>query len=358
MRALILPLLVVASPAAAQLRAVPDQPASASAARSGVDVFLINDSDSDVAGDAPARIEVTTADAARIALVPSAAAPDRVAAHGFARVRYLPAGVVEVVAAPPAEAPPEPPNTAAVDPVARTETVLATSAGTSAGFLDRFRPHEPTYGVFGLANAGAKLQFSVALQPFGGDGIASHIRVAYTQTMFWAIDRPSGPFRQTVYSPEAFVDVPVGDSLTLAGGYRHDSNGRGWPLSIDVNRIFVRAAKSFDLGNGWSAELIPQAWFYIDHAGAPGFDRYWGYSSLKATIGRRDGIKLAVMARGNPGTGKGGAELFASYPLAGIGRDGGIGLYLFGQAYTGYGEALDQYRINDSHARLGISLTR
>jgi outer membrane phospholipase A len=47
--------------------------------------------------------------------------------------------------------------------------------------------------------------------------------------------------------------------------------------------------------------------------------------------------------------------LFVSYPLAKL---GGLGIYVFGQGFTGYGEALDDYRVNDTHARIGIALTR
>ena len=55
-------------------------------------------------------------------------------------------------------------------------------------------------------------------------------------------------------------------------------------------------------------------------------------------------------------SGRGAAELFASYPLARV--DGDLGFYLFAQGFTGYGEALDDHRRRDTHARIGIALTR
>ena len=190
--------LMLSTPAAAQLRAVPEQPASLSAAKRGVEVVLINDGPVDVAGAAPARIEVTTADAARIALVPMARPPATIPARSFARVRYVAAGVIAVdvreIPPPPAlpstetraaERPPLPPPPGiAIPPAAmRTEPLppssveaapsppairsptatrmrpptaptpvttaqstvwrrtLVTANGTSAGFLDRFIPH-------------------------------------------------------------------------------------------------------------------------------------------------------------------------------------------------------------------------
>jgi phospholipase A1 len=357
-----------ASPAAAQLRVVPDQPVSASAARAGVDVYLMNESDRAVPAEAPATLAITAADASRLTLVPAERAPATIAARSFARVRYVSSGVVEVAVAPPvapteaqtAEAnvkawpAPLPPASSA------GETQVASANGRSSAFIDRFRPYEPIYGVAGLRDSGAKLQVSFALKPFGGTNALSYFTFAYTQTMFWAIDQASGPFRATTYSPEAFFDVPLDDRTRIGVGFHHDSNGRGDALSLDVNRVTARVSHSFDLGSGWTAELTPQAWFYVGQRETPSdFADYWGYTSLKASVGQVDGLKLSLFGRGNPGTGKGALEAFVSYPLSRLsgGRDG-LGVYLFGQAFTGYGEALEDYRINDSHARIGIALTR
>ncbi|UIJ45509.1 phospholipase A [Sphingomonas cannabina] len=344
MRLLPLILAAAATPAAAQVRQLPAPIASAEAARQGVDIYLVNEGEAAQSSVPPARLEITAADGTRLVLEPVSGSPAEVPAHGFVKLGYRLAetGVAAAQPAPPAAA-----------PIAR-ETVVASGNGEASGFLDRFAPYEPIYGVVGADDAGAKLQVSFALKPFGGDGLLSRFTFAYTQTMFWAIDRPSAPFRSTTYSPEAFFDIPVAHDLNVAAGFRHDSNGEDGPGSISVNRLTLRAAKRFDLGDGWHAELVPQVWAFLDDTS--GLDRYWGYTSLKAAIGQADGIKLSVTARGNPGTGKGGAELFASYPLAGVGD--GIGIYLFGQAFTGYGEALDDYRINDTHARFGIALTR
>lgn len=353
--------MLAACPAAAQLRAVPDQPASAAAARRGVDVYLLNEGDAPVDGKAPPTIEVTAADAARVTLVPAEQAPASIAPHGFARVRYISAGVL-AVGAPPPMLPiwPNPPTpgmtTATVEPAASTETPTLSANGHAAGFLDRFAPYEPVYGVAGGGDSGAKLQVSFALRPFGTEGALSHLVFAYTQTMFWAIDRPSGPFRTTTYTPELFVDAPIGHGLSLAAGYRHDSNGKAGAVSIDVNRLTLRVAKIFDLGRGWHAEVVPAGWVYIGERETPfELKRSWGYTSLKAAIGKDDGLKLSVTGRGSFETGRASAELYASYPLQ---RFGGLGIYLFGEAWTGYGEALDDYFVRDDHARIGIALTR
>jgi len=332
-------MLAFATPAAAQLRPLVEPPASAEAAKTGVDVYLVNDGPQP-ATQAPAPIETRAADGTKLTLTALTADPVTVQPGAFAKVRYH--QVDETAAAPPA--------------VARTETIVADSSGRSS-LLDRLRPHEPVYGVFGAGDAGGKLQLSFAFRAFGSKE-GPNLNFAYTQTMFWALDRPSGPFRATNYSPELFVDLPLDHTTLLGFGYRHDSNGGGVTDSVDINRIFARASKRLALGDGWDLDVTPQAWLYFgEHGIADDISRYWGYTSLTAAIGREDSVKLAVTGRGNPGTGKGAAEAFLSYPLAGI-WDGLPHLYIFGEAFTGYGEALSDYNRRASHARLGIAFTR
>ena len=343
-------MLAFADPAAAQLRPLVEPPASAEAAQQGVEVFLLNEGTAPVPAQGPAEIEAVAKDGTRLRLI---AAPDEVLTvqpGAFARLHYRLAA-----AAPAQPAPPIP--IAQVAQPSPAEQNVADSSGTSSGFFDRFRPHEPIYGAFGLNDAGGKLQLSFAFRALGREDGPS-LNFAYTQTMFWALDRPSGPFRATNYSPELFVDLPIDRTMTVGLGYRHDSNGLGTIGSIDVNRVFARVSKRFALGDGWSAEVAPEAWFYVGRQGiASDLERYWGYSALSASVGQQDGIKLSLMGRGNPGTGKGAAEAFISYPLAAI-WDGLPHIYLFGQAFTGYGEALSDYNRYDRHARLGIAFTR
>lgn len=362
----VLPLLLIAAPAAAQVRAIPSQPASEREALRGVEVILINEGAAAVPADGPRQIEVTAADGVRLMLERIPAPAATVPPGGFIKARYVP---VAYVARPaPSPIPGMPAQTAGVgqpypgDALPPTvteggEREILQSAGSAAGFLDRFAPDEPIYGAVGLGDSGGKLQVSFAFQPFGGAGALSALKFAYTQTMFWRLDLPSGPFTNTTYSPELFADMAIDDSAVLGFGWRHDSNGGGPDSSIDANRIFARFTKSFELGDGWRAEVTPQAWLYVGKQGmAPDLDRYWGNGSLGLTLVKPDSLKLHISARGNPRSGRGAAELFASYPVASVG--GEVGIYLFGQAFTGFGEALDEYRRRDTHARIGIALTR
>lgn len=321
------------------LRIVAEPPASAGAAESGVQVFALNEGSEPVEA-VPSEMTVVAADGTRLRIVPVDTATATVAPGGFRTLRY------RVVA--PAVAQATPPI-----PAKDAETVVATASGTRSGFLDRFEPHEPIYGAFGLGSDGAKLQFSLAVRPFDGAGLLDGVRLAWTQTMFWAIDAPSGPFRSTNYSPEVYYQRALTNDLVGAVGYAHDSNGRD-AGSIDVNRLFASASYALPIGDGWQVEATPKAWTYVG-TGYRDLDRYWGNWSLGAAIGQADGLRIAATLRNPLGSRRAG-ELFASYPLTRIG--GGTGLYVFGQAFSGYGEAIDDYRLRSSSARLGIAFTR
>lgn len=342
--------LLAATPAAAQVRAVPAQPDSEQAALRGVEVFLVNEGAAPIADAGPRQIEVTAVDGTRLVLERAPGPTPTIAPGGFAKARYVPVAVAGVKV-PPAEQ-----HAAAQIPA--EERVVQSSTGSSAAFLDRFEPHEPIYGAFGTGDSGGKLQMSFAFRPFAENAPLQlgNLRFAYTQTMFWAIDEPSGPFRSTNYSPEVYADISFDETTRIALGWRHDSNGRGVADSVDMNRIFARAEKTFDLGGDWRLDVAPMAWVYVGHAGAAhDLPKYFGYTSLSAAIAQKDGFKLSLTGRGNFETKRAAAELFVSYPLTKV---AGLGFYLFGQAFTGQGEALDAYRKRGSHARIGIALTR
>ena len=343
-----------ASPAAAQLRPLVAPPENAArASTDGVDVFLINEGREAAPVAAPETIDTIAKDGTTLTLelVRSTADTAPVPPGGFAKLRYRLAPIAppvsQVASAARREATAEEPG----------ETQVADSHGLASGFLARFRPYEPTYIAIGSGQENTKAQFSFAMRPFGGHGALSYLNVAYTHTFFWAFNQPSAPIPTTIYSPEVFVDVPVGEQVNVAFGYRHSSNGGGPRDSVDANRLYLRVNKAFDLGNGWRLDVAPQGWVFFGPRGiARDLDRFWGNGGITASIARRDGLKLQVYGRGDPTTGLGSAEFFASYPLRPIGGD--VGLYLFGQLFTGYGEALPRYNQQTTTARIGIALTR
>ncbi len=348
----------LATPAAAQLRPLLDPPASADAARAGVEVFVLNETATAQPAQGPAEIETVARDGTRLRLIAAPDEPATVAPGGFARLRYrLAASYPLAAAAAPA---PLSEATAAASPAgapAKGETIVVTSRGGSGAFLDRLHPFAPIYAVMGAGNSGSKLSVSFDFRVLGRDD-GPRLDFAYTHTFFLATDKPSAPVSAQGFAPEVFLDVPVDRTLIIGGGYRHDSNGGGVTNSIDVNRFFLRANKTVALGKGWNLGIAPMVWGYFGDQGiAPDLDRYWGYTSLGLSIGQRDGLKVAVTGRGNPGTGKGSAESFVSYPLARIDQRLPH-LYLFGDFYTGYAETLIAYNRIVNHARFGIALTR
>ena len=331
--------MFLSAPAAAQLRPLVEPPASAEAARRGVDVFLLNEGSAPVPAEGPAELDTVAGDGTKLHLILATEDAAIVQPGAFARRRYRLAETVPAVQA------------------VAVERVATDSSGSSSAFVDRFATHEPIYGAFGTGDAGGKLQLSFAFRALGRED-GPNLRFAYTHTMFWALGEPSGPFRATNFSPEVYVDLPLDRSATLGLGYRHDSNGLGTAGSIDVNRVFVRGTKRFGLGDGWDLEVTPEAWFYVGRRGiASDLDHYWGHAALGASIGQRDGLKLAVAGRGFPYTGKGTAEAYLSYPLVAISNKLPP-IYLFGQAFSGYGEAISDYRDRHTHVRLGIAFTR
>lgn len=345
---------LIASPAAAQLRPLVAPPESAAKASSdGVDVFVVNEGPEAAPVTAPETIDTIARDgtALTLELIRSTADTAPVPPGGFAKLRYRlaplrPDAPQVATATPRAPRPAEP-----------GETQVADSHGLASGFLGRFRPYEPTYVAIGSGQENTKAQFSFAMRPFGGTGALSHLNVAYTHTFFWAFNRASAPITTTIYSPEVFVDVPVGEQVNVAFGYRHSSNGGGPRDSVDANRLYLRVNKAFDLGRGWRLDVAPQGWVFFGTRGiATDLDRFWGNAGITASIAKRDGLKLQVYGRGDPTSGRGSAELFLSYPLQRIGGD--VGLYLFGQAFTGYGETLPRYNQQATTARIGIALTR
>ena len=152
-------------------------------------------------------------------------------------------------------APPAPPGLS-------TETVASSSTGSSSGFLDRFHPYEPVYGAAELGDAGAKLQLSFDFRLLGHDD-GPHLDFAYTQTMFWALGQPSGPFRATDYSPELFVGCPSMRRRRSVRAIVMFRTARVRRTSIDSFGSSLGRQSSFDLGGDWRFDITPQAWFYF-----------------------------------------------------------------------------------------------
>lgn len=343
--------LSAAMPAHAQLRPLVSPPATpAAAARDGVDVFLVNEGREAAPVAAPETIDAIAQDGTPVtlSLVRSTADTAPVAPGGFVKLRYRLAPLNPEAPAL-AAAPPVPPRD-------QQEASVTDARGVSSGFFSRIRAYEPTYFALGDRAAGLKLQGSFAVRPFAS-GLLKDLNIAYTQTIFWSVYEDSGPIRSNIYRPEVFFERGLGDSLRVAVGYRHDSNGGGRADSYDLNRIFIRANQRFDLGDRWQLNIAPEAWVFFGGRGlARDVDRFWGFGGINASLYQPGGLKVAFTGRGNPYTGRGAAEMFVSYPLKRV--VGEAGVFLFVQGFTGFGEQLPRFNQVENRLRAGIAFTR
>jgi outer membrane phospholipase A len=249
---------------------------------------------------------------------------------------------------------------------------MAVSADRDRGnaFLGNLSAYTPIYAVYGPGTSSdARIQIGFKFQLFGeggdvglGSPAINGLHFGFTQRIFWDLGRKSSPFRNVEYMPELFYLVParpVTEGIAIGGqiGVRHESNGRAGLDSRSLNTIYVQPAVTTTLG-GYTLVVAPRAWLY---AGSlednPDLKRYRGNTGLLAELGTDDGWRLSTSSRMNFGSGKGSIDAELSYPLSRlIGSD--VNLYAFGQAFTGYGENLLDYRRRQTRLRIGFGFVR
>ncbi|MDR0702794.1 MAG: phospholipase A [Azoarcus sp.] len=231
--------------------------------------------------------------------------------------------------------------------------------------------HEPIYIVFGGEHPrSARYQLSFRYRLFDAQGmvgknlpVTKGLYFAFTQTSMWDLESESKPFRDTSFRPSLFfqwkaVDPPLGDSLALAGGYEHESNGRDGPDSRSIDTWFARADLRHYLPDGRTyVGIEPKLWHYMDRSDNPDIARYRGYGQLGLRIGRDSALMLtAILRRGTAGVGS--AQIDLSYPL----RESifsGVGAFVHLQYFNGYGQTLLEYKESrHPQFRLGVSLVR
>jgi outer membrane phospholipase A len=347
----------------------------------------------------PARIAATLETSGRTLPVDLIRAGDggaaRAVAGGFVQARYtlaLPAeaapGVAATLTLGEEDAPayafhlpadtrmavaeaPEAGSTAVAPPRMSTAPALvAAKPDEGNAFLGNLSSYAPIYAVYGPGtDTDARLQISFKYQLFGSPGAvgldqpwANGIHFAFTQRMFWNLGRKSSPFRSVDFMPEVFYLLPatrIGDDLAIGAqaGFRHESNGREGLASRSLNTIYIQPVATTTIG-GLTASAGPRLWLY---AGSlednPDIRRYRGNTGLFAEIGRPDGWRLTTNSRLNPGSGKGAVDAELSYPLDRI-VDTNLNFYVFGQAFTGYGENLLDYDRSLTRVRIGIGIVR
>ena len=242
-----------------------------------------------------------------------------------------------------------------------------------------FQPHQPTYFLLGrysdsvnqspydvffdnvdtpnlgLDETEAKFQFSFKIKAFEGFlSDKADLWFGYTQQNHWQLynNDISAPFRETNYSPEAFVTFPVRyDVLGLQGrfinlGILHQSNGQGNLLSRSWNRVYAQ----FGFERGEHFTLLFKPWYRIpedeNKDDNPDITDYIGDFETVATWKTRQ-HSFSVLGRSGFEFERGYLQLDWTFPLQ-------QNLKGYVQATTGYGESMIDY--NHSQNTIGIGL--
>lgn len=227
-------------------------------------------------------------------------------------------------------------------------------------------PYNSTIPKLDYKNIEAQLQVSLKLLLSKNFfGLDEQYYVAYTQRAFWQLYIKSSPFRESLYSPEAFVAFPISDNDSIFGlrsltlGYKHESNGQP-----DIEGV--------TFGNGQSIQNFSRSlnYFYLnlrmqhdtlisdvtllspfgDLSDNPRIMDYRGYTQVKFTYFKDENM-FTLMARGNLSRLKGAIEATYSYPLL---ND----VNFYAKIFSGYGESLIDYNHDLTKYSLGFSFSR
>lgn len=231
--------------------------------------------------------------------------------------------------------------------------------------------HEPMFFLVGGSDpVSARFQFSFRYRIFDDLGVVAEtlpvargLYFGFTQTSLWDLQSDSKPFRDSSFRPSLFYRWMLSDpqdrgSLTLTGGYEHESNGREGEVSRSIDTLFLRAEARYLFPDGRTfAGIAPKFWTYLDKSDNPDIPSFRGYGELGLRLGRDDGLMLTSLIRRGT-AGKIGTQLDLSYPLR---RSvfSGVGAFAHLQYFRGYGETLLDYdERQDSQFRIGVSLVR
>ncbi|MFS0735799.1 phospholipase A [Sphingomonas sp. 1P06PA] len=332
-----------------------------------VEIIVLNPDPGAAHYAVPERITAGTAVLTRAA---GQAATVAVPAGGFARLAFVadkPSQVAGIAVPLPAPLPADDAQMAA----AAVPPPPSADGDRGNAFLGNLSAYEPIYAVYGPGtNSDARLQISFKYQLFGDPGAVgpgapalNGLHFAFTQRLFWNLGADSSPFRNVDYMPEIFYLVParpVGQGRLLLGGQigaRHESNGRDGLESRSLNTVYIQPTATVPVGD-YKLTVGPRLWAYVgDTSDNPDIRRYRGNTGLFAEFGQDDGLRFSATGRMNLGNGKGAIDTQLSYPLDRIVASN-LNLYVFGQAFAGYGENLLDYDRVQRRVRIGIGIVR
>lgn len=185
-------------------------------------------------------------------------------------------------------------------------------------------------------------------------GLHEIYTAAYTQHSFWQLYVSSAYFRESNYSPEFFVTIPLYELSTLKYlkairvGVAHQSNGRGGDEERSWNYFYASAYWQYKslftelkLWSSWDAALEYN----------PNLLDYLGYGYIKFLVPYKKHLfSLQLQSAFNEHY---SVEANYSYPL--FGRDD---LFVYVKGFSGYGESLIDYNNHVDKISFGISISR
>lgn len=262
---------------------------------------------------------------------------------------------------------------ASVASAASTAEVTERLRATDTIAPPALQTNEPMYFVVGRESGDTtgRFQLSFKYRLFDEKSMlssywpgAAKLYFGYTQTSLWDFSERSSPFRDTSYRPSLFYFDPQiwastdgANSLGMAGGLEHESNGRSGTDSRSINIAFIQPTWRKFLDSNWYVSVSPKVWTYLDKEDNDDIQEYRGYANLNLRLGRVDGWLFSADLR--HGTKHfGSMQLDASYPIRQpfFANAGG---YLHFQYFNGYGESLLDYdRKGPAQFRVGFSIVR
>lgn len=255
------------------------------------------------------------------------------------------------------------------DPVPATTLTVRADNDPNRQEEGRLSFHEPFFYVVGAgadANAQFQLSFKLRLyEPADQDSrrFQDNLYFSYTQASFWDLTSDSKPFLDTRYVPGGFYYIPDtdwrvgGNSVGIAAGYEHESNGQDEEESRSIDTLFVRPYFAFGDTQDFHWAFSPKLYVYLDKDENSDIYRYRGFGDYRFTYGKDDDWQVAWTLRKGTQSNAGSLDLQGTYPLHRL-RPGLAG-YLMGQFFTGYGETLLDYNQRESWSlRIGYALSR
>lgn len=130
-----------------------------------------------------------------------------------------------------------------------------------------------------------KFQISFALRLFrnmgGVEGL--NMKIGYSQRSVWYLYAKSSPFKDNMYIPGIYLDVPLkNDRSTLLCGLEHRSNGLDNEYSRSLNYLFGEYTYSFPFGLSLSANARFGIGYYGEGMTQSVFYNFYGYATVGA----------------------------------------------------------------------------